>query len=425
MHSHQKYQYQTADYQKLFPELPPLQLSDDELWELSCLMLEHGHCRDSKTTSNGEATFGQLLAHDMTFENVSNFKKSFYPKALSNTRSIGLDLDSMYGLKSETFYYQKKQTSKLLLKKRQDEECKYTWYDLPRNHENVAIVPDFRDDESLIVSRIHVLFMQFHNTYIDCFLKDLSAAEQYQEARLRVIWFYHWLIVHHYLYKMLDPTICDEILEQGAQFYKDPTYLPLEFSGAAFRLGHSQSRELSQINEYMKLGIFEQGSFDKADVYVDWTYLFDCGDGNVEYAKKIDTKIAKAFHNIPFLRNEENVRNRSLVFRNLKRGVVYGLPSGESVAKRMCLEPLDIPETEKLCLKGTPLWFYILKEAEIMHDGEHLGPVGSRIMGEVFFSILKCDPNSYLVQHPKWEPNGLGNEKGVFGFKELINFIEQ
>ena len=89
----------------------------------------------------------------------------------------------------------------------------------------------------------------------------------------------------------------------------------------------------------------------------------------------------------------------------------------------MCLTPLEIPETDKLKLSGTPLWFYILKEAEILNDGEHLGPVGSRIFGEVFMTILKNDPNSYLVQHPKWAPNGLGNDKGVFGFKELIDFI--
>ena len=422
MHSHQKHHQHTADYQKLFPELPPLYLSDDELWELSCEMIEHSKCLDSKTVTNGEATFGQLLAHDMTFENVSNFKKSFNPKALTNVRSISLDLDSMYGLKSETFYYQKNQTSKLLLSKQQDEA--HTWYDLPRNHENVAIVPDARDDESILVSRIHVLFMQFHNHYIKCFLKDKDTATQYQEARLRITWFYHWLIVHHYLYKVLDPAICDEILENGPQFFKEPYCLPLEFSGAAFRIGHSQSRDLSQLNEYLKAGIFDLGSFEQADVFVDWSYLFDLGDGKVEYAKLIDTKIAKDFHNIPFLKSEKDIRNRSLPFRNLKRGVVYGLPSGESVAKRMCLEPLDIPETEKLGLSGTPLWFYILKEAELLHQGAHLGPVGSQIFGEVFFAILKNDPNSYLVQHPKWEPNGLGNDKGVFGFKELINFIE-
>ena len=260
--------------------------------------------------------------------------------------------------------------------------------------------------------------------YIDRFLKGRSEAEKFKEARLRVIWFYHWLILHHYVYKIIDPSIANDIMENGAQFYTNPYSIPLEFSGAAFRIGHSQSRASSQLNDWTTAGIFDLGSFEKADVYVDWAYLFDLGDGKVEYANKIDSKIAAAFHDLPFIKNESDPRQRSLVFRNLKRGVVYGLPSGESIAKRMCLTPIDIPECYELGLSGTPLWFYILKEAELLHDGKHLGPVGSRIFGEVFISILKNDPNSYLVQHPKWEPNGLGNEKGVFGFRELISFIQ-
>ncbi|MEO1259498.1 MAG: peroxidase family protein [Bacteroidota bacterium] len=410
-------------FRKLFPELAPLHLSDDQLWELSREMVERKKCADSHNITNGEATFGQLLAHDMTFENVSSFQKSFQPPALANERSIGLDLDSTYGLRTESFYYQKKQSSHLLLQGRQDADRLYSWCDVPRNFEGTAIIPDPRDDESIIVSRIHVLFMLFHNQYIRRFLDGYSEAEKFWEARLRVTWFYHWLIVHHYLYKVLDKKICDDIYRNGAKYFRQPNFIPLEFSGAAFRIGHSQSRDVNQLNDTTVAGIFDLGSFEPTNVYVDWSYLFDRGDGKVEFAKKIDTKIAPAFHDIPFLRNETDVRLRSLPFRNLKRGVVYGLPSGESVAKRLCLEPLQILETEKLCLPGTPLWFYILKEAELMHDGEHLGPVGSRIFGEVFFSILKNDPKSYLVQHPKWEPNGLGNAKGVFGFRELINFI--
>ncbi len=423
MHSHKKTYHQTLPYQKLFPELPPLLLSDEQLWELSCTMVERKNCLDSNSITNGEATFGQLLAHDMTLENVSTFKKGYYSKALENQRSIGLDLDSTYGLRSEAYFYQKKQTSKLLLQAVQNDDGSKRWFDLPRNIEGVAIIPDPRDDESIIVSRIHVLFMMFHNQYINHFLKGMSEAEKFKEARLRVTWFYHWLIVHHYLYKLLDKSVCDDILQNGPKYYDDPCFLPLEFSGAAFRVGHSQSRDVNQLNEHTTAGIFDLGSFEAAEIYVDWSYLFDCGDGKVQYAKKVDTKIAPAFHDIPFLKHEVDIRLRSLPFRNLKRGMVYGLPSGESVAKRLCLEPLRIPETENLCLEGTPLWFYILREAELLNDGEHLGPVGSRIFGEVFFTILKNDPNSYLMQHPKWEPNGLGNDTGVFGFKELINFI--
>jgi hypothetical protein len=46
---------------------------------------------------------------------------------------------------------------------------------------------------------------------------------------------------------------------------------------------------------------------------------------------------------------------------------------------------------------STPLWYYILREAELMEEGLHLSPVGGRIVGEVFIGLLQTDPNSYIT----------------------------
>jgi hypothetical protein len=53
---------------------------------------------------------------------------------------------------------------------------------------------------------------------------------------------------------------------------------------------------------------------------------------------------------------------------------------------------------------GTPFWYYVLKESEVMADGLHLGPVGGRIVAEVFIGLLQSDPSAYLAAKPAWTP---------------------
>lgn len=76
----------------------------------------------------------------------------------------------------------------------------------------------------------------------------------------------------------------------------------------------------------------------------------------------------------------------------------------------------------------SPLWYYILKEAELEAKGEHLGRVGSAIVAEVFAGLLLGDPTSYVVQDPEWAPN-LPNLKGdlggKFGMADLLSFAER
>ena len=52
----------------------------------------------------------------------------------------------------------------------------------------------------------------------------------------------------------------------------------------------------------------------------------------------------------------------------------------------------------------TPLWFYVLKEAAARHDGERLGPVGGRIIGEVLTTLIDWDLGSFRAAAPDWTP---------------------
>ncbi len=409
-------------FNRLFPELRPLIVDDNKLIKLAHQMMEFSSCKDSKCFSNGLSIFGQFLAHDITFETSSRFHGRNETGRFVNERTIHFDLDSMYGQWTQDYLYDENDRVKLLLGKQHQNEEGHHWTDLQRNDQSKAIIPDARNDENIIVSRMQVLFIDFHNCMIDYLRESCPSGELYREARRQVLWYYHWLIIHEYLRKICDPATLDNILTNGPKFYDDPCRLPLEFTGAAFRTGHSQTREDNRINKNTKKNLFELGSFQEMTNFVDWRYLFDFGDGNVQYAKLIDTKIAKAFHDIPFIPSKDK-HERSLPYRNLRRGVAYGLPSGEDLAHRMCLDIIDVPERYKLGLPGTPLWYYILKEAEELGDGgEYMGPLGSTLLAEVFLAILQNDNESFLRLHPKWQPD-LGREKGVFDFTDLIKWV--
>ncbi len=424
MQSLQKTEYHLDDkknYGKLFPELKPLILSNRDLKELSETMIDYDwKCQDSECITNGLAIFGQYLAHDLTFEVTSRFRGYNQSETYVNDRTLRLDLDCLYGQWSQDFLYDVNDRNKLLL----GEACEFegdTWFDLPRNAQGKAIIPDARNDENIIVSQMQVLFMRFHNRMVEKIKDQCASRDLFKEARKQVIWHYQWLILHDYLYKVTDWTVFEDILCHGPKYFNHPTYLPLEFTGAAFRTGHSQTRENNRINEHTEKNLFELGAFQKMEEYLDWHYLFDFEDGKVEYARLIDTKIGKIFHDIPFIKSSDKYE-RSLPFRNLRRGVVYGLASGEDIARRMCVEPIKIKETAHL--DGTPLWYYVLKEAEVLgHEGEHLGPVGSRILLECFLSILNCDPYSFQVLHPKWKPE-IGRNTGKFDFVDLVEFAQ-
>jgi hypothetical protein len=115
-----------------------------------------------------------------------------------------------------------------------------------------------------------------------------------------------------------------------------------------------------------------------------------------------------------------------LASRNLMRHVNFGIPSGQAIARKMGLPVLTPAPLDALkpfdMEKSTPLWFYILKEAELMENGLRLGPVGARIVGEVFIGLLKADESSYLAAQPRWTPVLPSAIPGQFHITDLLTF---
>ncbi|NGZ03252.1 MAG: hypothetical protein CV090_09410 [Nitrospira sp. WS238] len=108
------------------------------------------------------------------------------------------------------------------------------------------------------------------------------------------------------------------------------------------------------------------------------------------------------------------------------RHVNFGIPSGQAIARVMgvrVLTPEQLSEMTPYNMeKNTPLWIYILKEAEILEQGLRLGPVGSRIVGEVFIGLLKADKESYLSGNRNWKPTLPSAKSGDFEIADLLKF---
>lgn len=109
---------------------------------------------------------------------------------------------------------------------------------------------------------------------------------------------------------------------------------------------------------------------------------------------------------------------KHLARRNLRRGYQLAVPTGQALARATGAEPLthdelgqgDVPGMKEALEQGgffdrTPLWFYVLKEAEVREGGQRLGEVGSRIVAETFIGVLLADPESYLSQARNWDPS--------------------
>ena len=159
---------------------------------------------------------------------------------------------------------------------------------------------------------------------------------------------------------------------------------------------------------------------------VDWALQIDVeGRAPAQRAKRIDARLPAPLIALPtqISGSEPGTDYASLANRDLQRGQAVGLASGEAIAHRLGVPALSAEQVglaERGWAGETPLWFYILKEAEILHDGERLGPVGGRIVGEVLVGIIDADPESFRSVDPDWMPTLPARRAGAFGLADIL-----
>jgi hypothetical protein len=384
-------------YRRLFESLPALDSEDEALHALGS---PGGVCDDdADETTEGEMAagwpfFGQFIAHDITADR-SPLGHHADPEQVKNFRTPRANLEGVYaaGPVGSPYLFQKDDPAKLLLGE--------GGHDVPRNHEGIALLGDQRNDTHLFMSQMQVAFIRTHNRIVDRLREDgVEEPDLFDDARRATTWHYQWVILRDFLPQLVGPDLMSELLEKGPSLYRpgDDPFIPFEFADAAYRYGHSQVRDAYRVNrEFGPVPVFpDLMGFGAVPVEhaIDWSLQFDVpGHEPAQRSKKIDGKLPSSLISLPreISGEDEGTPYSSLANRDLQRGQAVGLPCGEAVARELGIEALS-PEQVGLAGAGweqeTPLWIYVLKEAEALENGDRLGPVGGRIVGEVLVVIM-------------------------------------
>jgi hypothetical protein len=428
--------------------------------------------KDSTTSTAGVTFVGQFLDHDMTFDTTSPLGVPTPPETARNRRTPALDLDSVYGRGpvANPQFYDPSDPAKFLV------ESGGQFEDLPRRRDGRAIIPDPRNDENLMIAGLQAAFLLFHNRVVDRLRSDDSLtpeaerqtetelesltnagdsarrANVFNAARRLVTRHYHWMILHEFLPSIIGAGVVNDILLNGCRFYNPQPggqRMPVEFQGAAYRFGHSLVRPSYRANLAGDAGgqpffgmIFDpagEGQSDPVDLrggsrasrrFIGWQTFFNFGGdqaANVRPNKVIDTKISTPLFHLPLGSIASGDPPTSLAQRNLLRHLTWSVPSGQDIARAMNIPVLSTNQLSQLrrydvgLERSTPLWYYILKEAEVAGGGLLAG-VGARIVGEVIITLLRLTPNSYLTENPRWRPNLPSRVPGTFGMVDLLTF---
>jgi Animal haem peroxidase len=416
----------------------------------------------------GFTYLGQLVDHDLTFDTTSQLDGG-KSSQFSNKRTPRFDLDCVYGSgpDDQPYLYDKDK------KKLQIDPAK-PW-DLPRAPGNMrALIGDPRNDENSIVCQLQLSFLKFHNALVD--KKGFNFAQAQQEVR----YCYQRILLEDFLPRLIRKDVLECFLKDRAEYgrkgYKLYTpelwgSIPIEFAGAAYRMGHSMVRSgyrMSTKPGRKPVAVFKaDDSTDKESLVgfeplsethrINWEFFFAdsrkempgkwptpgykavnnvTAPDRLQFSYKLDTTVVDPLAHLPSVIAGQTP---SLIERNLRRGNGFKLATGQQFVKALndagvpakavaeadlnCRDTADsnkrkaIPERFQ---KQTPLWFYVLAEAEaevrnaekgaVLKDAERanlgaqLGDVGGRIVAEVFYGLLDGDPESFVNAGSNWSP---------------------
>ena len=401
---------------------------------------------DNPNHTAGTTFFGQFLDHDVTRDAGSTLGRPTSVRRSTNLRSARFDLDSVYGGgpgESPELYRSDDPFTFLV-------ESGGLFEDLPRDPGGQAIIADPRNDENLILAGLQSAMLLFHNAVLDRVrAQGLDGEAAFDEARRLVRWHYQWIIMREYLPQIVGQDMIDDILANGRQWFTPNTpRIPVEFQTSAYRFGHSMIRPSYRANlagddgEPFFAFVFDPSTFGDDDPddlagghraprrFIGWQTFFDFDDGEVKPNKRIDTTMSTPLFQLPMAAIDtargEPVGPTSLATRNLLRHITWGIPSGQAIAAQTGVDRLSQADLSSLSPFGagldtsTPLFYYILAEADIMRDGATLGPVGGRIVAEVFLGLLAMDPTAYVAAEPDWSPTLPGQDDGDFVMADLL-----
>jgi Animal haem peroxidase len=430
---------------------------------------------------SGFTYLAQFVDHDLTFDKTKvTLGHHVSPADLLQGRSPKVDLDSLYGqgptdpgsakfYESDGLHLRMGKTGAVGGIKAKE------GFDLPRGAgktqaaKRTAIIPDPRNDENLAVAQTHLAFIRFHNRVVDTLPSSVPAGQKFARAREIVTKHYQWVLRTDLLTRICGNRVVDDVFKNGRKAFEvgalptDVPTMPIEFSIAAYRLGHSMIREAYNWNKIFDNGAgsldllftFSGGSGDlgggerlPSNWIADFRRLYDfaeagrtdlaVAEGKFNRAMRIDTRLSTALKFLPgFPADEDN-----LAFRNLTRAKMVNLATGQQMARFLSTKGVTLTkltnahirdgkngakldgltEPQRVAfLKDTPLWFYVLREAEL-NQGKLRG-VGARIVAETFHRAMQGSHFS-IVRDQAWHPT-LGPNKTTFRMVDLLLFAFQ
>ena len=290
-------------FTRMFPKLAPFDTpTDQQLADLAQTMRDTGgESTDNLRVPAGITFLGQFIDHDLTLDTEPSPIAPVNIRHLDNDRNGNFDLDSVYGdgpSRTPELY----EADKRHLRTGVSNGIP----DVPRRAaDGSAILGDGRNDENLIVVQLHAAFLRFHNRLVD-------EGHSFQEAQRLTRYHYQWIVVHEYLPDIVGQETVDRVLRAGNEFYKpgnkhDPV-LPIEFSVAAFRFGHSEVRPGYALNAATGRPIFSSSGPDlrggraiPAGHGIEWQRFFAVDGSTIRPApsKLIDTKISQGLFELP------------------------------------------------------------------------------------------------------------------------------
>ena len=392
----------------------------------------------------GYTYLSQFVDHDLTFDMTSTLDITD-SAILSNQRTPRFDLDNLYGAGPDAAPYMYQDGIKLVEHK----------YDLPRLAGR-AVIGDPRNDENSIICNLHLAFIHFHNAVVDKLLASKpnlkGTRKLFDLARNEVRWTYQRVLVEDFLPRIIngntleafeirrDPNAMGLSRNDSAYALFTPNQrgaMPLEFSGAAYRFGHSMVRSGYRLNQTFKGPIFALPSdpnpelslvgfqpLPKEHVIHDWSIFFPSPDGlsasktpgkkdgendmgsvnddptRLQFAYRIDTTFVNPLAFLPPSVAASSEIN--LGARNLLRGRKFQLPSGQAIANALGNPILDskylvfrdksagkdnqtFTRISQNLAEKTPLWFYVLAEAQApMVDWWLTLPLGENCIAPTF-----------------------------------------
>lgn len=460
---------------RMFPHLParrPTGLPLAEEFGLPGGKLDGGQTtedQDSPSIPAGFTFLCQFIDHNITFDPTSVLGQHADVHKLVDFRPPRLDLANLYGSGPTVqpyLYDPDSHATKLALSA--------DGVDLARTGAGTALIGDPRNDENMLLAQLHLAMIKFHNAIVDGLrsgmftdahanvlppkpsdeppteqpgvpLNLLDDVDNYYDrvlarAQQLASWHYQWIIVHEVLPLFGDPDVVADVERNGPRFFRPGAqpFMPVEFSVAGFRaLGHPTIRSSYQINANFSGKIFPdnpdapasprtdlRGGRVDATTALDFSFFFPADPARQpQFAKRFNAKLNSQLLDLPVSAvpgAEEGALARpvaSLAVRNLLRSETQELPSGQDVARELGEEPLT---DEQLDSSGpTYLWYYLLKEAQILGNEARLGPVGTRLVAETLIGLLEADETSYRAAQPRWRPT-LPGDGASFGIVDLL-----